>query len=90
MAASPSSTAERLIDYFDDNRNGWYEGEEEGVYSTYVQDGAYHTVSIHEEGMDNFLFGTSGIGPFANFDLDVDATQVEGTDNNEIAVVFGV
>ncbi|MFQ5875056.1 MAG: S1C family serine protease, partial [Dehalococcoidia bacterium] len=89
-AAPPSSTAEHLIDTFDDNRNGWYEGEDEAGNMIAVAEEAYHIVSIYEEGVDNFLFGTSGVGPFANFDLDVDASQVEGTNNNEIAVVFGV
>ncbi|MGB5934158.1 MAG: trypsin-like peptidase domain-containing protein, partial [Anaerolineae bacterium] len=89
-AAPPSSTAERLIDTFDDNRNSWGEAEDEAGNTITVAEGAYHIVSIYEEGGDNFLFGTSGVGPFANFDLDADATQVEGTDNNEIAVVFGV
>jgi len=89
-AAPRSSTAERLIDTFDDNRNSWGEGEDEAGNTITVAEGAYHIVSIYEEGGDNFLFGTSGVGPFANFDLDADATQVEGTDNNEIAVVFGV
>jgi len=89
-AAPPSPTAERLIDTFDDNRNSWGEVEDEAGNTITVAEGAYHIVSIYEEGGDNFLFGTSGVGPFANFDLDADATQVEGTDNNEIAVVFGV
>ena len=88
--APPSSSGERLIDSFDDNRNGWYEAEDEAGNTITIAEGAYHIISIYEEGMDNFLFGTSGVGPFANFDLDVDAAQVEGTDNNEIAVVFGV
>jgi len=89
-AAAPSSTEERLIDYFDDNRNGWYEAEDEAGNMIAIAEGAYHIVSVYEEGMDNFLFGTSEVGPFTNFDLDADATQVEGTDDNEIAVVFGV
>ncbi len=89
--AGPTPQAQRLIDAFDDNRNGWFEGEEEGVYSIYVQDGAYHLVSIYQgEGVDSFVLGASTVAVFSNFDLDVDATQVEGTDNNEIAVVFGV
>jgi len=88
---SPTPQAQRLIDTFDDNRNGWFEGEEEGVYAIYVQDGAYHMVSIYQgEGADSFVFGATTVALFGNFDLDVDATQVEGTDNNEIAVVFGV
>ena len=87
---SPTPEPVRLIDTFDDNRNGWYEGEDETGNKIAVVDGAYHIVSIYEEGVDNFLFGTSGVGPFANFDLDVDATQVEGTNNNETGVVFGV
>lgn len=88
---SPAPEAPGLIDTFDDNRNGWFESEEDEAGNVIaIADGAYHIVSIYEEGMDNFLWGTSGVGPFANFDLDVDATHVEGTDNNEIAVVFGV
>jgi len=90
VEVSPTPQAQRLIDAFDDNRNGWYEGEDEAGNMIAVVDGVYHIVSIYEEGVDNFLFGTSGVGPFANFDLDVDAAQVEGTDNNEIAAVFGV
>ena len=90
VEVSPTPQAQRLIDTFDDNRNGWYEGEDEAGNTVAVVEGAYHIVSIYEEGVDNFLWGPSGVGPFANFDLDVDATQVEGTDNNEIAVVFGV
>ncbi|MCJ7668804.1 MAG: trypsin-like peptidase domain-containing protein [Anaerolineae bacterium] len=87
----PTPEALRLTDTFDDNRNGWYEGEEEGVYSVYVQDGAYHIVSIYQgEGVDSFVLGATTVAVFSNLDLDVDATQVEGTDNNEIAVVFGV
>jgi len=90
-AAAPTTTRQRLIDTFDDNRNGWFEGEEEGVYSIYIQDGAYHMVSIYQgEDVDSFVLGATTIAEFSNFDLDVDATQVEGTDNNEIAVVFGV
>ena len=87
----PTPQALRFTDTFDDNRNGWFESEEDAVGNMRaVVDGAYHIVSIYEEGMDNFLWGTSGAGPFTNFDLDVDATQVGGTANNEIAVVFGV
>jgi len=90
-ATTPTTTGQRLIDTFDDNRNGWYEGEEEGVYSIYVQDGAYHMVSIYQgEDVDSFVLGATTVAEFSNFDLDVDATQVEGTANNEIAVVFGV
>jgi hypothetical protein len=88
---TPTPEPVRLVDTFDDNRNGWYESEEDEVGNMRaVVDGAYHIVSIYEEGLDNFLWGTSGVGPFSSFDLDVDATQVEGTNNNEIGVVFGV
>lgn len=91
VEVSPTPQAQRLIDTFDDNRNGWFESEEDEAGNMLaVVDGAYHIVSIYEEGMDKFLWGTSGVGPFANFDLDVDATQVEGTNNNEMAVIFGV
>lgn len=75
---------------FSDNRNGWFEfGPDDVGNAIFVQGGAYHIISVFEEDIDNFIWGGTEVQEFSDFDLTVEATQVSGTDNNEIAVVFG-
>lgn len=79
-----------LQDDFSDNRNGWFvAGPDTAGNELAVRDGAYHIRSIFEQDADTFQAGWTTVWSFTDFDLKIEATQVEGTDNNEIAVVFG-
>lgn len=91
LAATPTPGLEVILEEdFSDNRNDWFQSGPDDIGNEIaVRDGAYHIRSIYEADLDNFLWGGTTVWSFTNFELTVEVTQVAGTDDNEIAVVFG-
>ncbi|MFQ5945129.1 MAG: hypothetical protein ACE5NC_02640 [Anaerolineae bacterium] len=77
-----------FVERFDNNQNDWLEGPVSEA-QVFVGNGVYNVLNPYEEDVDNFVFGITRVYHFVNFDLTVDITQQSGTDNNELAVVFG-
>lgn len=72
---------------FENNENYWSEGSVGGE-RIFIQDGVYNIDKPYEEGFE-FVWGTTEAVRLNDFDLSVDMTQRSGTDNNELAVLFG-
>ena len=90
LSVVPASTApdiDAFVESFDDNQNSWFEGSVGGA-RIFIQDGVYNIDKPYEEGFE-FVWGTTEAVRLKDFDLSVDITQRSGTDNNELAVLFG-
>lgn len=86
---APVSGFFALQDDFSANRNQWTEqGPDELGNAIFLGDGAYHLRSVFAEDGDNFQWCVNKVWFFTNFQLKVEATQMAGTDDNQIAVIF--
>ena len=63
----------------------WYQGESENK-KWWIEDGEYHLL-IKTEGISIYSWNTT-IGQLSNFQLDVDARQIAGPDDNGYGVHF--
>ncbi|MBI3287283.1 MAG: PPC domain-containing protein, partial [Chloroflexi bacterium] len=88
LIAGSVPSGETLLENFEANANGWFEGTRGGA-RVFLVEGALHIDKTHRESFDNFVSSLMRGQQFGDFDLSVQGTQVEGSDDNEIAVVFG-
>ncbi|MBI3287284.1 MAG: hypothetical protein HYZ68_04470 [Chloroflexi bacterium] len=93
--AEPTPPGQGIVENFDANTHNWFEGPVSQA-QVFIADGVLHIDNPYEEELDdsgnnvidNFVFSRMDCCNFENFDLTVESTQLEGTDNNEIGIVF--
>lgn len=85
--AGPTPPGQGIVENFDANTHNWFEGSVSQA-QVFIADGVLQINNPYEEEVDNFVFSRMDCCNFENFDLTVESTQLEGTDNNEIGIVF--
>ena len=72
---------------FNSETDDWYQGENDNK-KWWIEENKYH-VLVHRQGV-NFGSWYSGVGQLRDFQLDVDAEQIGGPDDNGYGVQFRV
>ena len=83
-ACGPALTPLPFADDFSTTNNGWKTASDEAI-KIEVQDGALHFTI---DDLDTIAWSTPKDKRFGDFVLDVDATQVEGPNDNTYGVIF--